>query len=59
MSPTRKIALFLLALLILGLILLGVLKGGACRDPEPPDHPVPAAAPYDESSTPIAAPAAK
>lgn len=30
-----------------------------CRDPDPPDHPVPVDAPYDPATMPIAAPAAK
>lgn len=55
----RNIIVFLLVLLLLAAIVLAVLKGGACRDPDPPEHPVPVDAPYDETSTPIAAPAAK
>lgn len=56
MSRRRKIAVFVL--LLLGLAIL-IFKAHPCRDPDPPDHPVPVDAPYDETSTPIAAPAAK
>ena len=35
------------------------LAGGACRDPDPPDHPVPVSLPHEDAKMPIAAPAAK
>lgn len=52
----RTIAVLVLVLTILALAVL-IFKAHPCRDPDPPDHPVPVD--YDDSNTPIAAPAAK